>query len=77
MRKIAIAAVLGLAGCAAEPRVMSSTIDAVTVRYPSGEQSVADHRAAQECTRYAKRSRLRSVHDDSDGWKMAIYDCIT
>ena len=24
-----------------------------------------------------KRAKLRNVRDDSDGWKMAIYDCAT
>jgi len=77
MRLFVLAAVLGLAACASDPRVMSSTTDAVTVVYPSGLQTTADQRAVEECNRYAKRSKLRNVRDDSDGWKMAIYDCVT
>lgn len=77
MKFIVLALALGLAACASEPRVASSTTDAVTVVYPVGDQSTADQRAAQECNRYAKRAKLRNVRDDTDGWKMAIYDCTT
>jgi ABC-type glycerol-3-phosphate transport system substrate-binding protein len=77
MRFLVLALALGLAACASEPRVASSTTDAVTVVYPSGSQATADQRAAQECNRYAKRAKLRNIRDDADGWKMAIYDCAT
>lgn len=78
MRLILLAAALTVvAACSSDPRVRSSTTDGVTVSYANGDQPSADARAAQECNRYGKRARLRNVRDDSDGWKMAIYDCIT
>ena len=77
MRFLVLALAVGLAACASEPRVASSTTDAITVVYPNGSQGTADQRAVQECNRYAKRAKLRNVRDDSDGWKMAIYDCVT
>lgn len=77
MRLFLLAALAALAACSSDPRVRSSTTDAVTITYANGHQGEADARAAQECNRYAKRARLRNVRDDSDGWKMAIYDCVT
>lgn len=77
MRSFLLAALVVLAACSSDPRVRSSTTDAVTVVYPVGHQGSADARAAEECNRYAKRARLRNVRDDADGWKLAIYDCVT
>lgn len=69
-------ALTALAACSSDPRVRSSTTDAVTIAYPDGHQRRADERASDECNRYGKRARLRNVRDDADGWKMAIYDCV-
>lgn len=66
-----------LAACAGEPRVSSSTTDAVTVQYSGDASSAAAQKAADECARYNKRARLRNVTNEANtSGRMAIYDCV-
>lgn len=75
---VAAAAAVLLAACAGGTRVASSTADTVTVRYMDGESGSADRAAADECSKYGKRSRLRNATSDQPGtgWRLNIYDCV-
>jgi hypothetical protein len=77
MKKLLVVLAFGLlAACAREPRVQSSTIDVVTVRYFEGEDSAAARKASDECSRYGRRARLRNTNANSSGERDAIFDCI-
>jgi hypothetical protein len=65
-----------LAACAKEPRVESSTTDAVTVSYFEGESSAAEAKAREECSKYGKRARFRNTSSSSTGDRLGIYDCL-
>lgn len=73
---LALLAAILLAACAREPRVQSSTTDVVTVRFFEGEQDAADKKASDECARYNKHSRLRTINTENTGDRVAIYDCL-
>lgn len=71
-----IVAGVALAACSMEPRVASSTTDVVTVKYFGDEYDAAERQAREECDRYAKRAKLRTVSSGSSGERMAIFDCV-
>lgn len=73
---IAVMAVGLLAACSGPPKVQSSTVDVVTVRYFGDEDRAAADTASQECSRYNRRARFRNVNSESSGERVAIYDCI-
>ena len=72
----AIAGALTLAGCSREPRIISSTIDVVTVRYWGDAAGAAAAKAREECARYGRRAKYRTANAGSTGEQEAIYDCI-
>ncbi len=74
-----LASVLALGGCAREPAVFSSTTDVVTIRYWGDGSSAAEAteaKAKDECAKYGRRARFRTVNSWSTGEQDAIYDCI-
>lgn len=77
MRLVLVLLAVGLlAACAREPRVESSTTDVVTVRFFEGNQDTASKKANDECGRYNKHARLRTVNSENTGERVAIYDCL-
>ncbi|HEX6979607.1 MAG TPA: hypothetical protein VF342_09930 [Alphaproteobacteria bacterium] len=68
-------AVVVLTACAREPRVQSSTLDVVTVRYFGDGGSAVDDKAREECGRYGRRAIFRNNISEAGGDKLAIYDC--
>ena len=72
----AIASMLTLVGCSREPRILSSTIDVVTVRYWGDAADAAEAKAREECARYGRRAKSRASNAGSTGEQEAIYDCI-
>jgi outer membrane murein-binding lipoprotein Lpp len=72
---VVLASVL-VVGCSHEPRVESSTTDAVTVSYFEGQQSSADAKAREECSKYGKRARFRNTSSSSTGDRFGIYECL-
>jgi hypothetical protein len=73
---LALGALVLLAACQREPRVQSSTIDVVTVRYFDGQEDAALRTARDECARYNRRARLRNASNTHSGDRDGIYDCL-
>jgi hypothetical protein len=73
---LALSALVLLAACQREPRVQSTTMDVVTVRYFDGQEDAAARKAADECSKYGRRARFRNASNSNSGDRDAIYDCI-
>lgn len=76
IKLLALSAFVLLAACQREPRVQSSTIDVVTVRYFDGQEAAALRKATDECARYNRRARLRNASNANSGDRDGIYDCL-
>ncbi|HSE77449.1 MAG TPA: hypothetical protein VLG66_05560 [Alphaproteobacteria bacterium] len=72
----AFAGAFVLGGCSREPRVFSSTVDVVTVRYWGDASEAAEVAAREECAKYGRRARFRTANSWSTGEQDAIFDCI-
>lgn len=73
---VTIVAMVVLTGCSREPRVMSSTMDVVTVHYFSDQFEATEAKTREECAKYGRRAKFRTAGSLSSGERDATFDCI-
>ncbi len=65
-----------LTACAGPVEVIGANTDSVSIRHTADAAGSAQTEAVNRCAQYNKRAQLRTTHDDSNGRKLAIYNCI-